>query len=200
MCLRLREQARSHAGFGLFPTLMCTTAPPVGASLLAIAVGQLASVLNVPPSSRASPVPRGFRVIPNLDVHHSPPVGASLLAIAVGQLAEMLNLSPPSRAGSLPRGCRVIPNLDVHHSSPVGAGLLAIAVGQLAEILNLSPPSRAGSLPQGLAQASQGRVTGSWSMVTNFAQTSVIVLAIAENWTVIKALRHSRRVLTPAHR
>src|SRR3546814_13705381 len=46
----------------------------------------------------------------------------------------------------------------------------------------------------------RGRVTGSRSMVTNFAQTSVIVLPIAENWTVIKALRHSRRVLTPAHR
>ncbi len=42
-------------------------------------------------------------------------------------------------------------------------------------------------------------MTRSNHSVTNFAQTSVIVLAIAENWTVTKPLRHSRRVLTTAH-
>ncbi len=32
---------------------------PVGASLLAMAVGQLATILNVPPSSRAGSLPQG---------------------------------------------------------------------------------------------------------------------------------------------
>lgn len=41
-------------------------------------------------------------------------------------------------------------------------------------------------------------MTGFNLSVTYFAQTSVIVLAIAENWTVIKSFRHSRRVLTTA--
>jgi 3-dehydroquinate dehydratase-2 len=41
-------------------------------------------------------------------------------------------------------------------------------------------------------------MTGFNQAVIYFAQTSVIVLAIAENWTVTKALRHSRRVLTIA--
>ncbi|AUO46235.1 hypothetical protein C1C98_12605 [Pseudomonas ogarae] len=39
--------------------LFCVTHHPVGASLLAIAVGQPASMLNVPPSSRASSLPPG---------------------------------------------------------------------------------------------------------------------------------------------
>ncbi|PQP02706.1 hypothetical protein C5612_18075 [Pseudomonas frederiksbergensis] len=34
----------------------------VGAGLLAKAVGQFASLLNVPPSSRASPLPQGIYV------------------------------------------------------------------------------------------------------------------------------------------
>ncbi|KAB0524926.1 hypothetical protein F7R20_15455 [Pseudomonas brassicacearum subsp. brassicacearum] len=79
----------------------------------------------------------------------------------------------------------------------MGASLLAIALGQLALMLNGPPSSRAGSLPQGFGS---NRMTGSGTWVTNFAQTSVIVLAIAENWTVTKALRHSRQVLIPAHR
>ncbi|MCM2459740.1 hypothetical protein HGO40_04400 [Pseudomonas sp. CG7] len=36
--------------------------PPVGASLLAIAVVQSTTVLNVPPSSRASSLPQGMGV------------------------------------------------------------------------------------------------------------------------------------------
>ncbi|MBA1377464.1 hypothetical protein FHK92_06475 [Pseudomonas brassicacearum subsp. neoaurantiaca] len=83
--------------------------------------------------------------------------------------------------------------------SIVGASLLAKAVGQLASMSDVPPSSRAGSLPQGPAPVFRARVTGSMGMVTNFAQTSVNVPAIAENWTVIKALRHSLRVLTPAH-
>ncbi|KAB0524642.1 hypothetical protein F7R20_18130 [Pseudomonas brassicacearum subsp. brassicacearum] len=39
--------------------LFWITHPPVGASLLAIAVGQPGSRLNVPPSSRASSLPQG---------------------------------------------------------------------------------------------------------------------------------------------
>ncbi|AUO44574.1 hypothetical protein C1C98_03515 [Pseudomonas ogarae] len=79
----------------------------------------------------------------------------------------------------------------------MGASLLAKAPGQLASMLDAPPSSRASSLPQGF---SSNRMTGSGTRVTNFAQTSVIVLAIAENWTVTKALRHSLQVLIPAHR
>ncbi|NWL18119.1 hypothetical protein DM828_02080, partial [Pseudomonas umsongensis] len=67
---------------------------PVGASLLAKAVGQLASLLDVPPSSRASPLPH-FDWWPNLDLgHDKPPVGAGLPAMAVGRSASMLNVPP----------------------------------------------------------------------------------------------------------
>ncbi|KAB0503604.1 hypothetical protein F7R14_17815 [Pseudomonas lini] len=37
-----------------------TTQNPVGAGLLAKAVGQATSMFTVPPSSRASPLPQGF--------------------------------------------------------------------------------------------------------------------------------------------
>ena len=41
--------------------------PPVGASLLAIAVVQSASVLAVPPSSRASSLPQGGGINPGME-------------------------------------------------------------------------------------------------------------------------------------
>ncbi|PJH88694.1 hypothetical protein CVG87_13560 [Pseudomonas sp. WCS365] len=41
------------------PAILSATQPPVGASLLAIAVCQLASTLTVLPPSRASSLPQG---------------------------------------------------------------------------------------------------------------------------------------------
>jgi len=75
---------------------------PVGASLLAIAVGQLAAMVNVPSSSRASSAPTLILIGREFYIHRHSPVGASLLAIAVGQLAAMVNVPSASRAGSLP--------------------------------------------------------------------------------------------------
>ncbi len=74
----------------------------VGASLLAKAVGQLASVLNMPPPSRASSLPHWISCEYKTCTRPKSPVGASLLAKAVGQLASVLNMPPPSRASSLP--------------------------------------------------------------------------------------------------
>nr|POA11095.1 hypothetical protein C1892_28000 [Pseudomonas sp. MPBD7-1] len=70
----------------------------MGASLLAMAVDQLASMLDVPTSSRASSLPHWIGGEPQFIDWHRPPVGASLLAIAVDQLASMLNMPTSSRA------------------------------------------------------------------------------------------------------
>jgi hypothetical protein len=59
MCRRLRGQARSHREF-VAPPNQWSTRNIVGASLLAKAVDQPAKILDVPPSSRASPLPQGF--------------------------------------------------------------------------------------------------------------------------------------------
>ncbi|SFH43264.1 hypothetical protein SAMN03159297_05165 [Pseudomonas sp. NFACC45] len=140
------HQSPEGAGWSQDP---CSPQIPVGASLLAKAVGLLASMLNVSPPSRAGPLPHGYRAGRRTHVHLKSPVGASLLAMAVGLLASMLNVSPPSRAGPLPHGYRAGRRTHVHLKSPVGASLLAMAVGLLASMSNVAPPSRAGSLPQG---------------------------------------------------
>jgi len=60
---------------------------PVGASLLAKAVGQFDVMLNVPALSRAGSLPHGFRGVHRFCVHQKSSVGASLLAMAVDRLA-----------------------------------------------------------------------------------------------------------------
>ncbi|KAB2518486.1 hypothetical protein F8N49_22000 [Pseudomonas sp. GXM4] len=59
-------------------------------------------MLNVPPHSRASPLPQGVVAPPD---HWSTRniVGASLLAKALGQPAKRLNVPPSSRASPLPQ-------------------------------------------------------------------------------------------------
>nr|POA13999.1 hypothetical protein C1892_12910 [Pseudomonas sp. MPBD7-1] len=59
MCCRLREQARSHRVWWVHK---CCVHPQstVGASLLAIAVGQLMVMLDMMPSSRAGSLPQFF--------------------------------------------------------------------------------------------------------------------------------------------
>ncbi|TPG94606.1 hypothetical protein EAH72_16810 [Pseudomonas caspiana] len=64
----------------------------MGASLLAIAVAQSASMLNVPAPSRAGSLPHLICGCPRFFGHCKSLVGASLLAIAVGQSASMLNV------------------------------------------------------------------------------------------------------------
>ncbi len=59
MCRRIREQARSHMGSAVPAKFKSPPQIPVGASLLAKVVGQLASMPNVPTHSRASSLPHG---------------------------------------------------------------------------------------------------------------------------------------------
>ena len=60
MCRPLREQARSHRDCGQPWDWRSLKINTVGASLLAKAVGQSTSLLDVPDSSRASPLPQGL--------------------------------------------------------------------------------------------------------------------------------------------
>ncbi|QGA51637.1 hypothetical protein [Pseudomonas brassicacearum] len=71
--------------------------------MLAMAVGQLTAMLNVPPPSRASLAPTlNLGVLTDLAFSTNPLWELSLLAMAVGQLAAMLNVPPPSRASLAP--------------------------------------------------------------------------------------------------
>ncbi len=97
-------------------------------SLLAIAVGLLASMLNVPPPSRASPLPHRFLVVYKISVHRRSLWEPSLLAMAVGLLASMLNVLPLSRASSLPHRFLVVYKISVHRRSLWEPSLLAMAV------------------------------------------------------------------------
>ncbi|RYM42455.1 hypothetical protein EVS84_08350 [Pseudomonas koreensis] len=56
---RLRGQAHSHRILR-WAEAIGSTPNPVGASLLAKAPDQAIKMLNVPPPSRASPLPQGF--------------------------------------------------------------------------------------------------------------------------------------------
>ena len=113
--------------------------------MLAIAVGLLASRLDVPPSSRAGSLPHWISGAHKSGGHHNFLVGAGLLAKAVGQLASRLDVPPSSRAGSLPHWISSAHKSGGHHNFPVGASLLAKAVGLLASRLDVPPSSRASS-------------------------------------------------------
>ncbi len=138
----------SHRSGGVPGCAGCPQSP-VGASLLAKTVGQLASILNVLPPSRASSAPTGPVVYPDVPVVPQSPVGASLLAKTVGQLASILNVLPPSRASSAPTGPMMCLDVPVAPNPLWEPSLLAKTVGQLASILNVLPPSRASSAPTG---------------------------------------------------
>ena len=77
------------------------TPRPVGASLLAMAVGQAIPILDVPASSRASPAPTVICAMTTI-FKAAKPVGASLLAMAVGQAIPMLDVPASSRASPAP--------------------------------------------------------------------------------------------------
>ncbi len=93
----------SHTGSSVDKKLVFGTDPSVGASLLAIAVGQLALMLDVPASSRASLAPTlDLQWARNLCLAQFPLWEQSLLAIAVGRLAWILDVPASSRASPLP--------------------------------------------------------------------------------------------------
>jgi hypothetical protein len=91
----------------------------VGASLLAIGLAQLASLLTGSPPSLAGQLPQGvWAGYGNL---FTPPaiVGASLLAMGSAQLASSLIDPPPSLAGQLPQGSVLFKDF-VTHAKPCG--------------------------------------------------------------------------------
>ncbi|BBP51277.1 hypothetical protein PHLH3_09030 [Pseudomonas sp. St386] len=120
----LRGQARSHTGSSVGKKFMFGTVPSVGASLLAIAVGQLARMLDVPPPSRASLAPTlDLQWTRNLCSAQFPLWEQSLLAIAVGQLAWILDVPASSRASPLPHWIFSGQEIYVWHSSLCGSEL-----------------------------------------------------------------------------
>ncbi|SEE54425.1 hypothetical protein SAMN04490188_4334 [Pseudomonas kilonensis] len=120
---------------------------PVGASLLAMAVDQLASALDVPPSSRAGSLPHWVGNDLQICGHCKSLWEQSLLAIAVDQLASTLDVPPSSRAGSLPHWVGNDLQICGHCKSLWEQSLLAMAVDQLASVLDVPPSSRASPLP-----------------------------------------------------
>ncbi len=121
--------------------------------LLAKAVGQATSMVNVRPSSRASSLPQLIGVVHSSCVRRRFPVGAGLLAKAVGQATSMVNVRTSSRASPLPQLIGVVHSNCVRRRFPVGASLLAKAVGQATSMVNVRPSSRASPLPQVRRQA-----------------------------------------------
>ncbi len=95
----------------------------MGASLLALAVGQLAAMLaGRPPSSKLGSH-KGSRVVTRFVSTTHSSVGASLLAMAMGQLAGMLDGLPSSRASPLPQGFSGGYKICVHHPFRCGSEL-----------------------------------------------------------------------------
>ena len=92
----------------------------VGASLLAIAVGQFASVLDAQSSSRASSLPQGSGGEPEPRLQRRTLVGAGLLAMAAPSILlddivlelilDVFDLSP-----AMGRGQTVFPKIDENH-------------------------------------------------------------------------------------
>ena len=122
----------------------------VGVSPLAMAVGQLALMLDVPAPSRASSLHRGLRFGQTLRcvtrLCGSEPARESGVSasIDVGCAYAFASKLAPTGVCALVRLCCVTQDF-------VGASLLAKAVSQLALMLNVPTPSRASSLPQGSA-------------------------------------------------
>jgi hypothetical protein len=91
-----------------------------------MAVRQMALMVNVMASSRASSLPQLIALFTRCVHDADLLVGASLLAMAVGQMALMVNVMASSRAGSLPQLSELF-TWCVHDADLlVGASLLAM--------------------------------------------------------------------------
>ncbi len=120
-------------------------------SLLAIVVGQVARMLDVSASSRASSLPQGSAAGFDFPATQVFSVGAKLARDSggsgckdvgcVGLFASKLAPTEDLRQASISR----LPKSSLWEQS-----LLAIAVGQVARMLDVSASSRASSLPQGI--------------------------------------------------
>ena len=94
-----REQARSHSGRDCCK--YCVRPPSgVGVGLLAKAAGQLASMLNIPPSSRASPLPH-WVVVNTASATAPNPSGSELARDEIDTVPDQ-NKSPASPVNPAP--------------------------------------------------------------------------------------------------
>ncbi|SFW83382.1 hypothetical protein SAMN03159439_05534 [Pseudomonas sp. NFACC04-2] len=125
--------------------------PFVEASLLAIAVGQFALILDVPPSSRASPLPHWFwGGAQNL---HPPqlPCGSGLARDSGGSAGRDVGCAAVFAGKPAPTLVWGVHRAYIHHNSPVGASLLAMTAAQSIPMQAEPPLSRASSAPTGFA-------------------------------------------------
>ncbi len=119
-------------GFGGMPGWCGSPRSSVGASLLAMAVGLLASMLDGLASSRAGSLPQGLAAcLGGVDLR-DPMWEPSLLAMAVGLLASMLDGLASSRASPASTGFGDVPESTIQcGSEPArdGGGSVGIDVG-----------------------------------------------------------------------
>ena len=112
-----------------------------------MAVGLLASMMDVPPSSRASPLPHRFLVVDKISVHRRSLLGAKLARDSGG--SACIDVGCAGLFAGKPA-----PTLDLQWARNLCSAqfplweqsLLAMAVGLLASMMDV-PPSRASSLP-----------------------------------------------------
>jgi hypothetical protein len=93
----------ADALFGRYSNPVLAMRFPVGASLLAKAVCQSTSMLNLPPPSLASQLPQSFVVAKDIE-NNFDTCGSWLASDGAGAATFASTDTPPSRAGSLPQG------------------------------------------------------------------------------------------------
>ncbi|SCW90965.1 hypothetical protein SAMN03159481_03392 [Pseudomonas sp. NFACC56-3] len=134
--------------------MLCRTQKPVGASLLAKAVGQLASMLNALPPSQASPRPHGIGGVSRCCTGHKN-LWDRARSRKRGSVCINTECTPAFAGKPAPTWDRRCVAMLCRTQKPVGASLLAKAVGQLASMLNALPPSRASPRPHGIGGVSR---------------------------------------------
>ncbi len=119
----------------------------LGAGLLAMAACQPVSMLDMPASSRASPLPQ-WNCCEHEICARQQTAGAGLLAMAACQPVSMLDASASSRASPLPQWSCCEHEICARQQT-AGAGLLAMAACQPVSMLDMPASSRASPLPHG---------------------------------------------------
>ncbi len=118
----------------------------VGASLLAMAVGQSTGMLDEPASSRASPqlIGVGMQHLRSLKIQ----CGSGLARESGGSGTADIDCAGPIAGRPAPTLIYSEHGVCVRTRNPVGASLLAMAVGQSPRMLDEPASSRASPLPQ----------------------------------------------------
>jgi len=126
---------------------LCTTKPPVGASLLAMAVCQATEMLDVLASSRASPLPQLSRGVTRNCVQPNPLWERACPRWRCVRQQRCRMCWPHREQARSHRVLRCVDDLG-QPTITVGASLLAMAACQATEMLDVLPSSRAASLPR----------------------------------------------------